>query len=154
MCDIDIDYEVDRANGTAYVWGLTVGSGKPSGDSQAFGVFYAEYQKNRPGRARDTISDVYALWRRGQVINDGQARVIASDWHGGQGSSMYSLTSCGAIDDRLHDEIEQAIREASIGQRRLSLLALDRYVRQAGERGPISGWSGLWDDTPVTVEQC
>jgi hypothetical protein len=40
------------------------------------------------------------------MISDGQARRIASEWHGGMPSALYSLASSGAIDlDRVRDEI-------------------------------------------------
>ncbi|GAA1029199.1 hypothetical protein GCM10009565_59170 [Amycolatopsis albidoflavus] len=86
------------------------------------------------------------------MITDGQARRIASDWHGGMSSALYSLASSGAIDlDRLRDEISRELRQLDVGEVRRELLALDKYVRTAGARPPRAGWSRLWDDSPVTV---
>lgn len=101
------------------------------------------------------------------IITDGQARRIASEWHGGQGSALYSLVSCGAIQDGLLAEITRR-RESPIGARhRFDLLALEKYVRsnspddstpggddhQLFERERVPGWADLWDDTPPTAAQ-
>lgn len=86
------------------------------------------------------------------MISDGQARRIASDWHGGMSSALYSLASSGAIDlDRVRDEISRELWKLDVGEVRRELLALDKYVRTAGARPVQSGWSRLWDDSPVTV---
>lgn len=86
------------------------------------------------------------------MISDGQARRIASDWHGGMSSALYSLASSGAIDlDRVRDEISRELWQLDVGEVRRELLALDKYVRTAAARPAQSGWSRLWDDSPVTV---
>jgi hypothetical protein len=86
------------------------------------------------------------------VISDGQARRIASEWHGGMSSALYSLASSGAIDlDRMRDEISRELWKLDVGEVRRELLALDKYVRTAGARPAQSGWSRLWDDSPVSV---
>lgn len=86
------------------------------------------------------------------MISDGQARRIASEWHGGMSSALYSLASSGAIDlDRVRDEISRELWKLDVGEVRRELLALDKYVRTAGARPAQSGWSRLWDDSPVTV---
>lgn len=86
------------------------------------------------------------------MISDGQARRIASEWHGGMSSALYSLASSGAIDlDRVRDEISRELWQLDVGEVRRELLALDKYVRTAAARPAQSGWSRLWDDSPVTV---
>lgn len=86
-------------------------------------------------------------------INDGQARRIASEWHGGMSSALYSLGSSGAIDlDRVRDEISRELGQLDVGEVRRELLALDKYVRTAGARPAQTGWSRLWDDSPVSVD--
>lgn len=86
------------------------------------------------------------------MISDGQARRIASDWHSGMSSALYSFASSGAIDlDRVRDEISRELWQLDVGEVRRELLALDKYVRTAGARPAQSGWSRLWDDSPVTV---
>lgn len=86
------------------------------------------------------------------MISDGQARRIASDWHGGMSSALYSLASSGAIDlDRARDEISRELWKLDVGEVRRQLLALDKYVRTAGARPTQSGWFRLWDDSPVGV---
>ncbi|GAA3432322.1 hypothetical protein [Kutzneria kofuensis] len=86
------------------------------------------------------------------MISDGQARRIAPEWHGGMSSALYSLASSGAIDlDRVRDEISRELWQLDVGEVRRELLALDKYVRTAAARPAQSGWSRLWDDSPVTV---
>jgi DNA-binding PadR family transcriptional regulator len=86
------------------------------------------------------------------MISDGQARRIASEWHGGMSSALYALTSCGAIDlDRARDEITRELLKLEVGEVRRELLALDKYVRTAGERTAVAEWFRLWDDSPVSV---
>lgn len=86
------------------------------------------------------------------MINDGQARRIASEWHGGMSSALYSLGSSGAIDlDRVQHEISRELGQLDVGEVQRELLALDKYVRTAGARPAQPGWSHLWDDSPVTV---
>ncbi len=86
------------------------------------------------------------------TITDGKARRIAMEWHGGQSSLLYSFGSCGAIVDleRLSREIEYNARNIAVDSpdtERNELLALDAYVRSIGERGPVSGWATLWDES-------
>ncbi|MCI2420075.1 hypothetical protein MOQ72_21775 [Saccharopolyspora sp. K220] len=87
------------------------------------------------------------------MMSDGQARRFASDWHGGMSSALYCLASSGAVDlDRVRDEIARELWQLDVGEVRRELLALDKYVRTAGTRPAQSGWSRLWDDSPVTVK--
>lgn len=79
------------------------------------------------------------------------ARVIASRWHGGQTSALYSLTSCGAMDaERLHAEINRAADELATSDDYSDdaygcLIALDVYVsRVKSSRKPVLGWAELW----------
>lgn len=95
-------------------------------------------------------------------ITDGQARRIASDWHGGQWSPLYMLASTGATKDsryRLSDVVvaiqRELLPERLAESERLfpgagrDLRALLAYVRAAGARGPVPGWSDLWGDSLV-----
>jgi hypothetical protein len=91
------------------------------------------------------------------LINDGQARRIASDWHGGQGSSLCSLATTGAIQlDLVREEIEDLLACAEMGEKRCELLrellALKKYVRAVGNCSAQPGWSHLWDETPVSID--
>lgn len=80
-----------------------------------------------------------------EIITDGQARRIASEWHGGQWSTLYSFTSTGAIDFQpLKDEILFELRDTEDQD---ELKALMRYVRDKGPRERQEGWYTLWDDT-------
>ena len=86
------------------------------------------------------------------MIYDAQARRIASEWHGGMSSALYALASSGAVDlDRARNEISRELWQLDVGEARRELLALDKYVRTAGERPARDGWFRLWDDSPVTV---
>lgn len=87
------------------------------------------------------------------MIGDGQARRIASDWHGDMSSALYSFASSGEIDlDRVRSEISRELRQLDVGEARRELLALDKYVRTAGTRLPRAGWFRLWDDSLVRVD--
>ncbi|SMD23928.1 hypothetical protein [Lentzea albidocapillata] len=86
------------------------------------------------------------------MISDGQARRIASDWHGGMSSALYSLASSGTVDlDRVRDEISRELQNLDVGEIWRELLALDKYVRTVGERTAVAEWFRLWDDSPVSV---
>lgn len=86
------------------------------------------------------------------LIGDGQARRVASEWHGGMSSALYSLASSGAVDlGRVRDEISRELLKLDVGKVRRELLALDKYVRTAGERTAVAEWFRLWDDSPVSV---
>lgn len=80
------------------------------------------------------------------VIPDAAARMIASQYHGGQTSALYSLTSAGAIDtDSLRREITSFYVDESmtVGDlRKLDHLAF--WIMAHGNRGPVEGWSELW----------
>jgi hypothetical protein len=43
------------------------------------------------------------------MIDGGEARIIASEWHGGQTSALYAFSSSGAFVDGLQYEIEREI---------------------------------------------
>ena len=86
------------------------------------------------------------------LISDGQTRRIASEWHGGMSSALYSLASSGAVDlDRVRDEISHELLKLDVGEVRRELLALDKYARTAGERTAVAEWFRLWDDSPVSL---
>lgn len=91
-----------------------------------------------------------------KIITDGQARRVASHWHGGSASAMYAFVSTGYIDFQpLMDEIAALRREWGQNEdaplHRTEFDALTRYVRDRGPRGKQEGWFGTWDDTPVSV---
>jgi hypothetical protein len=81
----------------------------------------------------------------GELIDDATARVIASQWSDGQWAALYSLSSCGAIDERTTGEIEAEIRhDATSPEQYPALEALLAYVEHHGTRGAVDGWSDLW----------
>lgn len=88
------------------------------------------------------------------MITDTEARKIASEWHGGQGTALYAFSSTGAIntareDHQLLHEIEDCISSLSIERGAESppelddLFALRIYVGHTGNRGPVDGWGKL-----------
>jgi hypothetical protein len=83
-------------------------------------------------------------------INDACARMIASHWHGGQATSMYSFASTGAIDANLIEEVRRELAATDEAVDRITLMALGYYVQVVGERGAQDGWSNLWlpDESP------
>lgn len=59
-----------------------------------------------------------------------QAKAIAMDWHGGQGSPLYSFGSTGSVNDKakLISEIDENMRMAS-AQQKSKLSKLKTFVR-------------------------
>jgi hypothetical protein len=47
------------------------------------------------------------------VIDEAEARHIASEWHGGQASPLYAFSSSGAILPGLQGEIDSYIKQSS-----------------------------------------
>lgn len=80
------------------------------------------------------------------IISHAVARMIASQWHSGQRSALYSFASCGAIagpalESAITNEMNAADKESDIE----ALRALWSYVQVHGpKRGPVAGWSSLW----------
>lgn len=85
----------------------------------------------------------------GEEISDACARVIASWWHGDAAGVGYSFVSTGAIldsgtavwralteDGKLYDTADAFDKRA--------LDYLGTYLVNAGQRGPVNGWSDLW----------
>jgi len=78
------------------------------------------------------------------MISDLTARKFASEWHGGQGSPLYALSSTGAIVRGVGEEIANAMyvnMDDEDNYAELSLL-LD-YVEFNGARGAQKGWGCL-----------
>ncbi len=87
------------------------------------------------------------------VIGDGQARRIASEWHGGMGSALYSFASSGSVDlEWIMLEIRCELLNIEDETLRRELLALAKYVRSAGCRPRQERWCRIWDDAPVNIE--
>ena len=76
---------------------------------------------------------------------DLRARILASEWHGGQWSPLYALASSGAITAGALGEIEAELTTAQ-GTDRADLMWLRDYVVHEGTRRPVRGWSTLhWE---------
>lgn len=82
-----------------------------------------------------------------RIIGDSGARVIASQWHSGQSSYLYSFASTGYIGERLLDEIRREIQTAAeqgLSDSVVHLIALEQYVEGREDTEGPANWSQLW----------
>jgi hypothetical protein len=87
------------------------------------------------------------------VVSDGKARRIASEWHGGMRSALYSFASSGAVDfEWVMLEIRCELLNLDDETLRRDLLALSKYVRSVGGRPAQEGWCSVWDGALVNIE--
>ena len=85
---------------------------------------------------------VLEAWEEKRTIDDLTARIIASQWHGGQRSSLYSFVSTGAIHiEGLLPEIVECHHERTTRTQLHILDALTEYFGERGERGPVEEWN-------------
>lgn len=120
--------------------------------------------------AREVINTALAALRElvaptSGTISDAQARTIASQWHGGQASGLYSFTSTGVVDRvvvaEVVAELSAALEAAALDDTNIELQdnardlrALAKYVISVGRRTtPVPGWSKLHDSTAPTSAQ-
>jgi hypothetical protein len=93
-------------------------------------------------------SEVAAAEHEGRGISDACARMIASQWHSGQGTPGYSFASTGAIPNDptlvFWDLFGPSTVANSSRADRRAMNALGTYLRNAGPRGPVAGWSDKW----------
>jgi hypothetical protein len=91
-----------------------------------------------------------------RAISDACARMIASLWHGGQGTLGYSFAATGAIPDdpsRVWQDLFgpwnsrrgkfEAFADSS-SQDQCAMSALEIYLHGAGPREPVARWSDTW----------
>lgn len=100
---------------------------------------------NQPSSDDELIQRQIAEYReRGStgVINDTTARVIASRWHMGQSSALYSFASTGAINlDALQAEMLANFTDPNAtDDDREELDVLGLYLLETGDREPVEGW--------------
>jgi hypothetical protein len=81
----------------------------------------------------------------GREISDGCARAIAAQWHS-PGNSTAAFSTTGAIigTDSLWGDFFLPEYESLNADDKLAADMLGTYLLNAGERGPVSGWSELW----------
>lgn len=83
------------------------------------------------------------------IITDLAARKIATDWHGGQQSALYALSSTGAIAEGAEAELNREIiynrdtQQHTICTECQRLADLLAYVLYHGIRGSQPNWSEL-----------
>jgi hypothetical protein len=84
-------------------------------------------------------------------ITDEACRIIAGQLHGGAVTSMYSLASCGAIDQAgLSREIAIDVSNVYTADELVLLYEhIWRYAAVHGNRGPVKGWSQLTHDERI-----
>ena len=86
---------------------------------------------------------------RGEPSMRGRMRRIASEWHGGQSSALYSFASTGTITDATRDEVAKEMADADVTQSDEyaldDLQELHDYLVTTPNRGPIAGWAELWE---------
>jgi antirestriction protein len=77
-------------------------------------------------------------------VDDGVARCIAAQLHGGQDTALYSFVSTGNLEDeRLDNELLELYR--SPDPRILEWASvLGTYALHREDRGPVNGWHELW----------
>ena len=90
---------------------------------------------------------VLAAEANGREIDDGTARRIASQLHGGQASALYGLASSGNIDEeRVYREIGACFDEQQDPQVREWINWLGTYCVRRADKGPVAGWHRATDD--------
>ena len=89
--------------------------------------------------------------REDRAIDHATARAIASQLHGGQASPLYALASSGAVVDGLRTELDTWRPEVPV-ELEPWLDALDEYIEQREDAGPIDGWHELWPTVPDREE--
>lgn len=104
-----------------------------------------------PEQSRDDtyIAEACRLAEEAQgIISDTAARMIASQFHGGQASAMYSLASTGAINmGGLKPELTQTyVENTDFPDEASKLEYLAIYLLHHGDRGPVDGWHTLWGE--------
>lgn len=92
------------------------------------------------------------------TISAACARMISSQIHSGQATSLYSFASTGAIDDRLLREIElEYVADMDDEPQRNRLAFLSMYVAQrwvADDREAVEDWPALWLEQPRESDYC
>ena len=79
------------------------------------------------------------------MITDLQAKKYSSEWHGGQWTALYALSSSGAIASTLDCgyEITECLNQNTDSIEEIKLARLLKYILHYGPRDPVKGWSDL-----------
>lgn len=102
-----------------------------------------EPQSGDDAYLEQAMADAERTWTN---VPDQAARMIASQFHGGQSSALYSLTSCGAIDkERLRAELLPMYADTHISEDdKHKLDHLGTWIIEHEDRPPVEGWHLLW----------
>lgn len=88
-------------------------------------------------------AELDAAEREARTISDLAARVIATQFHGGQSSALYALSSTGSISDGWDSEVRIAITHSDEYQERRALEALAAYCERRRDKCRQPNWSTL-----------
>lgn len=88
-------------------------------------------------------AELDAAEREQRAISDLAARVIATQFYGGQSSALYALSSTGAITEGWDNEIRIATRRSDESQERRALEALSAYCQRRRDKSRQPNWSAL-----------
>lgn len=76
------------------------------------------------------------------MISDGKARRIASEWHGGMFSALYSFSSTGMISSETKREVLNELTPSAYDPELCELLD---YLQEVEDRGPVENWHMNWE---------
>jgi len=153
-----VEHYEDREDGAYELSGFTQ---RINAELGRLGVYVALYLDGEPLRAESNFQGQRRVFdeehinaaileaaKNESTIEDDAARVIASLLHTGQASSMYALSSNGAITEDLFSEIDSAIKDETLDPLARSWAEkLKQYVETRvvnGQVEPVHGWSHLW----------
>ncbi|MBL3668433.1 hypothetical protein JL475_21040 [Streptomyces sp. M2CJ-2] len=88
-------------------------------------------------------AELDAAEREQRTISDLAARVIATQFYGGQSSALYALSSTGTITDGWDSEIHTATTHSHEYRERRALEALAAYCKRRPDKGRRPNWSAL-----------
>jgi hypothetical protein len=91
------------------------------------------------------------------MIDHGQARRIASEWHGGGGTALYAFVSTGTVSADMRAEVRADLetthapesRQHYTEADRRELRALSVYARIYDGQHMPQGWANVWSDAPI-----
>lgn len=101
------------------------------------------HRKDEMGDLDIIGTELDAAEREQRTISDLAARVIATQFHGGQSSALYALSSTGAITDGWDSEIRAATTDSDEYQEHRALNALAAYCEHRRDKGSQPNWSAL-----------
>jgi hypothetical protein len=97
-------------------------------------------QQGRPDAARIDLG-IESAKAEDREIDDGTARRIASQFHSGQSSALYSLASSGTIDqEHVYRELGTEYEQQRDPRVQEWINWLGTYCLRREAKGPVKGW--------------